>query len=214
MIAQIYRIVPDFLRKILKRLIIKIDGGEMYSKGIRTIFKEVYGIEVGIGSYGCFDTGRIAPDIKIGNYCSFAQGVTIVPRREHPKNYASTHPFFFNSSLGWIDVSPVKFEPLEIGNDVWIGQNSVICSKCKKIGNGAIIGAGSIVTRDVPAYAIVAGAPAKIIGYRFESGISELLEMSEWYNLSPQELKQFVSCVDNPAVFANEVIDYRRNCKN
>ena len=57
---------------------------------------------------------------------------------------------------------------LEIGHDVWMGQQAIILPGCKKIGNGAIIGGGSIVTHDVPPYAIVVGNPARVIRYRFD----------------------------------------------
>ncbi|MCR5701097.1 MAG: CatB-related O-acetyltransferase [Lachnospiraceae bacterium] len=169
---------------------------------IRKIFKEQYGIEIGIATYGCFDVDRVARNIKIGNYCSFAQGAVIVPRREHPLHYCSTHPFFFNSVYGWVKKSPIPNEELVIGNDVWIGQNAVISSKCGSVGNGAIIGACSFVNKDVPPYAVVAGVPARVIGYRFDSETIKLLESSKWFELSPNKLKKYVHLADNPKEFA------------
>jgi serine acetyltransferase len=85
---------------------------------------------------------------------------------------------------------PVFPEPVtEVGNDVWIGHNAVIMSGVS-VGNGAIIGANAVVTRDVPHYAIVAGAPAKVIGYRYEEKIvNELLESKRW-EWSDEEIVQ------------------------
>lgn len=71
--------------------------------------------------------------------------------------------------------------PIKIANDVWIGAHTVILSGVQ-IGNGAIIGAGSIVTSDVPDYAIVAGNPAKVIKYRFDSQLIEKLLEIQWWN--------------------------------
>ena len=76
----------------------------------------------------------------------------------------------------------------EIGNDVWVGHNVVILPGCKKVGNGAVIGAGSIVTHDVPPYSIVAGNPAKVINMRFNDETIERLESSMWWEMSANEL--------------------------
>lgn len=71
---------------------------------------------------------------------------------------------------------------VEIGNDVWIGDNVVILKG--KIGDGAVIGAGAVVTRDVPPYAIVAGNPARVIKYRFDDEtIRKLLKEKWWDNI-------------------------------
>lgn len=208
---SIYKVMPYSLKKVYLKCIIKCDGGELFSKKIRKIFKDEYGIDVGIGSYGCFDQSRIAPNISIGRYCSFALGSTIVPRREHPIGYASTNPLFFNNTLGWVEKSPIPFNDLSIGNDVWIGQNAIISSKCTIIGNGAIIGAGSFVNKDVPPYTIVAGVPAKKIGKRFSDDVIELLEKSHWYDLEPRELKPFLEYVNNPKEFATRIMESRND---
>ena len=208
---DIYKIIPNFIKPSFLKLLLKIDGGEFFSKKIRKIFKKEYGIDIGIGSYGCFDLSRIAPNISIGRYCSFALGVTIVPRREHPIEYASTNPLFFNSSLGWVEKSPIDFNELSIGNDVWVGQNAIISSKCKLIGNGAIIGAGSFVNKDVPPYTIVAGVPARKIGERFSQDIIELLEKSRWYDLEPNELRKYLDFVNNPKLFATKIMENKND---
>lgn len=76
----------------------------------------------------------------------------------------------------------MEYGNLEIGNDVWIGQYAVILPSCKRIGDGAVIGAGSMITKDVPDYAVVAGNPGKIIKYRFEPEIIELLKKIRWWD--------------------------------
>ncbi|OCG03259.1 hypothetical protein A9G12_08125 [Gilliamella sp. wkB112] len=116
----------------------------------------------------------LVKNTKIGKYCSIATNVTIGADR-HPTDWLSTHPFQYNDTD--------NFKPLKIttiGNDVWIGANVVIITGVS-IGDGAIIGASSVVTRDIPPYAIVAGIPAKIIRYRFnENIINKLLKLKWW----------------------------------
>lgn len=75
-------------------------------------------------------------------------------------------------------------------NDVWVGTNVTIMPGCNIIGNGAIIGGVSVVTHDVPPYAIVAGNPAKILRYRFDEDIIKKLEESKWWELELDELKK------------------------
>lgn len=133
-------------------------------------------------------------------------GLEFFPRN-HPKNYASTHPLFFNTELGGVKNNIIDFSELVIGNDVWIGQDVKITNKCSFIGNGAIIGAGSIVTKNIKPYSIVVGNPAIEKGKRFSNEIIELLEKSKWYDLSPKELLNYIELVDNPEKFAKKIID-------
>jgi acetyltransferase-like isoleucine patch superfamily enzyme len=201
--------MPIFIKKLYQKIILKVDGGEIYSNKIRELYKNVYGIDIGKYTYGCFDFLKIAPNIKIGNFCSFAQNVRIVPRREHPMEYISTHPFFFNSVLGIVDNQRIPFNTLEIGNDVWIGEGAIITSKCSKIGNGAVIGAGSIVNKDVPPYAVVAGVPAKIIRYRFDDKTILKIQQSKWFDLDISTIRKYIAYFDSPSEFCDVVINER-----
>lgn len=131
--------------------------------------------------------------------------------RNHPKDYASTHPLFFNTAFGGVKDNSIEFNELVIGNDVWIGQDVKITSKCSSIGNGAIIGTGSIVTKNVEPYSIIAGNPAILIGKRFNNEIIELLEKSKWYDLSPDELLNYIELANEPKKFAEKIInDFER----
>ncbi len=81
---------------------------------------------------------------------------------------------------------------MEIGNDVWIGTNAIVINSKKdhiKIGDGAIIAAGAVVTKDIPPYAIAAGIPAKIIRYRFNNEVISKLLKSKWWDIPISELK-------------------------
>ena len=123
--------------------------------------------------------------LKIGKFCSIAPGVVIQIGGEHKMNYATTYPFssFIDAwpEAKQADVGrPVSKGDVIIGNDVWIGCRAIILSGVK-IGDGAVIGAGAVVTKDVEPYAIVAGNPARLIGKRFdEEMIRKLLELKWW----------------------------------
>ncbi len=117
--------------------------------------------------------------IKIGKFCSIARNVTIY-NFNHILNRPST--FFFNKRFftGNQDDDIISKGDVEIGNDVWIGANSVILSGVK-VGNGAVIAAGSIVSKDVPPYAVVGGNPAIVLKFRFsDEVIDKLLELKWW----------------------------------
>jgi acetyltransferase-like isoleucine patch superfamily enzyme len=92
----------------------------------------------------------------------------------------------------------IPAKKLEIGNDVWIGQSAIILRQVSKIGDGAVIGAGAVVTKDVPDYAIVAGSPAKVIRYRFSQENIQKLKKEQWWNKSIEELKESINEFTKP----------------
>lgn len=126
----------------------------------------------------------------IGRYTCIANEVMTVAGN-HPLSFASVHPAFYSTTQELSYVKQSKFEDFHfldsqkrisvvIGNDVWIGARATILEGVT-IGDGAVIAAGAIVTKDVPPYSIVGGVPAKIIKYRFdEETIKKLLELKWW----------------------------------
>ena len=124
-----------------------------------------------------------ADAIEIGSFCSIAEDVTIFGGGEHNAAWVTTFPLrmALSDPLAGKDGHPATKGKTEIGNDVWIGFGATILSGVA-IGDGAIVGAKAVVTRDVPPYAIVAGNPAKVIRYRFpQEQIQALLEL-QWWN--------------------------------
>ena len=178
-------------RPIARRLIKWCEGGYFHSRALRRILEDQYGVLVGDYSYGpCLKPGELPPGTRIGRYCSLGPGIQVF-RRNHPKDWLSLHPFFYNCRLGLVErdlIARNEDNPLTIGHDVWIGAATIILPGCRTIDNGAIIGAGAVVTKDVPAFAIVAGNPAKIIGYRFPEALREKIEESRWWEKSLAEL--------------------------
>ena len=103
--------------------------------------------------------------------------------------FKSTHGLFFNPDLGVAKSDPIRYVPLEIGHDVWIGHNTIILPRVRSIGTGAVVGAGSVVNKDIPPYAVVCGCPARIIRYRFSQGTIRGLLASRWWEKSLEEIK-------------------------
>jgi acetyltransferase-like isoleucine patch superfamily enzyme len=123
---------------------------------------------------------------KIGKFCSIAPGVSIGLGRHPVNNFVSTHPSFYSvhKQCGFTFSDAQYFDEMgfvTIGSDVWIGANSIILDDVI-VGNGAIIAANSVVTKDVPSYAIVGGTPAKIIKYRFSDDDITFLEKLKWWD--------------------------------
>jgi len=184
-----YNNVPNPFQKFIVRLILSKEGGYMYSSTIRRIYSDKYKIDIGYGTYGgCFNKENIPDSATFGNYCSIANNIRIF-RANHPKDTFTSHPLLYNPVAGYVKTDKLNRTRLIVGHDVWIGEWSVILPNVTKIGNGAIIGAGSIVTKDVAPYSVVAGNPAQIIGMRFKQEQIDQLEKTEWWNLSKDELK-------------------------
>ena len=169
----------------------------------REYVKNVHRVDIGLFTYGgCFDKGfNIGGKVIIGRYCSIASEVHYFGAN-HPMSDISTSAYFFNKSFG-LAVKDIKREQLEIGNDVWIGFGVIITSNCHIIGNGAVIGAGSIVTHNVPPYVVVAGNPAKIIRNRFSDEEQQMLEKSRWWERTPEELMKYYNCFNNIKEFTD-----------
>ena len=180
-------------RRVCFYLTKKLEGGIFYSRTHREILSAYYDVKVGRYSYGpCLDPGVFPPGSSIGAYCSFGSELNIF-RRNHPSSTLTQHPFFYNRYLEMVDQDTIPLDqdnPLSIGNDVWIGSRTTILPGCKRIGDGAIIGANSVVTKDVDDFAIVAGNPAKLLRKRFSPDIEDLIRQSAWWDLSlPQLMK-------------------------
>lgn len=140
---------------------------ETSAKNIFPIFQ----VEIGIGTYGDIDILKhtdSSEKLRIGNFCSIAPNVQFILGSEHPYHYISTFPF--KAKVCGQTYEALSKGDINICDDVWIGYGVVILSGIT-INQGAIIAAGSVVTKDVPAYAIVGGNPAKFIKYRFEESI-------------------------------------------
>jgi virginiamycin A acetyltransferase len=124
--------------------------------------------------------------ISIGNFCSLAPDVAIWEAL-HCYEHLSTY-FVSKEMLGGSWTADLSSKgPIRIGNDCWIGTRSIILSGVI-VGDGAVIGAGSVVTRDVPPYAIVAGAPARIVKFRFNQEMRMRLLAIRWWDWDTEKI--------------------------
>lgn len=138
--------------------------------------------------------------VDIGAFCSIAGRVSI-GGAHHPVEYVSTSPVFLShrdsvkAKISRHDYLPIV--RTVIGSDVWIGEGCFIKAGVR-IGHGAVIGMGSVVTKDVPDYAIVAGNPARLIRMRFAQPLIDGLLRMQWWTWSDAELRRIASLVPDP----------------
>ena len=191
----------------------KSEGGQKTSLTLRHYVLNKYSVEVGMYSYGCCFTPRFntGGKVVIGNYCSFSTDVCYFGA-DHPMDHAVMSAYFYNKRFSGLEVKDVPRHTLVVGNDVWVGHGVTIVSSCNSIGNGAVIAAGAVVTKNVPAYAIVAGVPAKVIRYRFTEEIIELIEKSKWWEKKPDQLMNYYEWIETPKEWAEAII--QNDCKN
>ena len=123
----------------------------------------------------------------IGRYSFLAETVRTFTRN-HPMNTKSSHALFYNTRLGKVKNDPVPRTDLIIGHGVWIGHNSIILPSTERIGDGAIIAAGSVISTNVRPYAMVSGFPARVTGFRFSKEIIAELIASGWWDYPLQKL--------------------------
>ena len=130
---------------------------------------------------------EIIGEVHIGRYCAIARN-TVFQAENHMIKRPSLQRAVYSEILG--DRLPsMEKSGIHIGNDVWMGTRAIILPGVK-IGNGAIIGAGSVVTKDVPPYSITAGAPAIHRKFRFSEDIIEFLEDIKWWDWPVERIKR------------------------
>ncbi|MDN7131955.1 CatB-related O-acetyltransferase [Halomonas sp. MC140] len=184
----------EFREKLIK---LGVTAKKTMSMGKRTILTceapvvldGDFGMRGNIGAYSYIRSGcRLSPGTKvIGRYCSIAPDV-VIGDGDHPVDWLSTHPFQWGATglisrkvaLELKKEIPLKSK-IRVGHDVWIGSRAMIM-RGVTVGNGAVIAAGSVVTKDVPPYAIVAGVPAKVIRYRFSEDVVQKLQVIKWWD--------------------------------
>lgn len=206
----------SFLKANLKMLIVKlkfrnasVSFGSNISMDTRLneFTKVLSGTKVGdseIGRYTYVGVNCSIERAKIGPFCSFGPEV-ICGSASHPLNFISTYPGFYTKEAQGAEFfgyehAFIDKKQVVIGADVWIGTRAIILGGIE-IGVGAVVAAGSIVTKDVPPYAIVGGIPAKVIKYRFSADTIEKLITSKWWEADIETIKGNASFATDPLLF-------------
>lgn len=139
-----------------------------------------------LGKYSFIGRNCLIMNSTIGNYCSVSDNVAIGLQNHDYKQY-STHPSFGKNSSAKRTI---------IGNDVWIGYNALIIEGVK-IGNGAVIGAGAVVTKDIPDFAVAVGTPAKVIKFRFGENEIKKINKSNWWSFNLKQSAEILGDLEN-----------------
>jgi acetyltransferase-like isoleucine patch superfamily enzyme len=179
LVARLYPTLP--FRRRLVALVARLEGGDLRSASLRDVLDRHHGVTVGAHSYGSLlIPGRADPGTSIGRYVSVGPNVLRFGAA-HPLDRLTMHPYWYQPALGFAAAEDVPRTALHIEAEVWIGANAVILPGCTRIGVGAVIGAGAVVTKDVPDFAVMGGVPARQIGLRLtEETRSALLANRPW----------------------------------
>lgn len=156
-----------------------------------------------IGKYSRINSGCRLSYVNVKNFTAIGRGSSL-GLGQHPLNYASTQNIFYHPNK----MKPEWYQPIDykdehkeitIGNDVWIGVECLIMDGVT-IGDGAVIGARSVVTKDIPPYAIAVGQPAKVLKYRFSPEIINRLLEIKWWDLTDEEISKKIKFFNEPNI--------------
>lgn len=195
--ADLQYIITSNVESFVNELKMYVDAKQIHNPfSAERTDSPVTDVKIGKYSYGplveAVKSG-ISEIEKIGSFCSFAPGTSVV--WNHPTNLVTTHEFTYADTnckdlgnrqmFNWEEIN----RKCIIGNDVWLGQN-VIITNGAHIGNGVIAGAGSIITKDVPDYAVIVGCPAQIIRYRFTPEQIQKLNEIKWWDWPDEKIRE------------------------
>lgn len=181
-------------------------------EGKNTIYSNSIICNSAIGLCTYIGDGAHISNTRIGRFCSVAENVKVAIGNHPTSVFVTTFPSFYYNTNSQIGYTFHKGKPLfdglkkfpdgenkyqvVIGHDVWIGTNSIIMGGVK-IGDGAIIGAGAVITKDVAPFSVVAGVPAKVIKYRFTEKQIQFLERIRWWEWPIEKIeKEYMAFTD------------------
>jgi acetyltransferase-like isoleucine patch superfamily enzyme len=183
--------LPDWLRGRLRKQLNPANSTRIHLAHLIAR----HGFEIAGASYGRPKVRfpESGAKLSIGRFCSIADGVEILLGGNHRTDWVSTYPFpefarQWPSARGHSGHHQSRGD-VRIGHDVWLGSQSMVLSGVT-IGSGAVVAARSVVTRDVPSYAIVAGNPARTIRLRFEPRAVEALLATRWWDWPKERIER------------------------
>jgi chloramphenicol O-acetyltransferase type B len=190
----------------LKRLFPKRSRSQIFDDRVCALIADRYPqYDIGYGSYGDLDviwqnTGAV---LRMGKFCSVAKGTQVFLGGEHRADWVTTYPLAaISKEYPTVVGYPHSKGDVTIGNDVWICHEALILSGVT-IGDGAVIGARAVVTRDVPPYGIVSGNPARLIRKRFDDATIERLLAVRWWDWPHERIAAAV-----PQLLSGDISDF------
>lgn len=180
-----------------------------------TIYDNVDLTNVKLGDFTYISSNTQITNARIGKFCSIGPNCKIGLGKHPSKYFVSTHPIFYSnlnqSQITFADDCYYdEFGCINIGNDVWLGANVIILDGVT-ISDGCIVGAGAVVTKNMPPYSVVGGIPAKLIKYRFEEKDIQKLINLKWWDLDIVYLKNNYKKFHNIKDFLQETDETNRN---
>lgn len=206
-LAKFHNRIKYFIAFLSRRIIRSQFGQEVRFGNNIQVINTTIGSYCGLAEYSSVNNSNINDYSSIGRYskinnCNIGKFVSIswdttVGAIEHDYHRLTTNAFpYAKRVMGCEYTSPIVLSTT-IGNDVWVGANSVILAGLK-IGDGSVIGAGSVVTKNIPPYEIWAGVPAKKIKNRFSKKISNKILKLKYWEWSEQKLRKNIKLFDFP----------------
>jgi acetyltransferase-like isoleucine patch superfamily enzyme len=179
------------VHKSVRLKAVRLNGLMRFGEQVRMSGVSITG-EVSVGRYTVINgpnttiNAKLNP-VEIGSFCSIAKDVAI---QEYNHDASRISTYYMRSNIFKTDRMGEHFSRggIRIGNDVWIGGKAMILSGVT-IGDGAVVAAGAVVTRDVPPYAIVGGAPARVLKYRFTPEVIEKLQRIKWWEWPIEKIR-------------------------
>jgi acetyltransferase-like isoleucine patch superfamily enzyme len=159
-----------------------------------TLYEGAQLTNVSMGDFSYIANNAKIGNTEIGKFSCIGPDVLAGLGRHPSRDFVSIHPIFYSplrqAQITFVPTSFYdEFDKIKIGNDVWIGARAIICDGLT-IGDGVIVGAGALVTKDIPAYAVVGGVPAKILRYRFEPNEINFLQQYKWWDKDVDWLRE------------------------
>lgn len=157
---------------------------------------------VDLGRYSYTGRNTVLLHCEIGSFCSLSWNVS-VGGADHSYSSTSQHSLTYDARLGFVDDQHIDVDtgryhsPVSIGSDVWLAAG-VVVTRGVTIGHGAVVAANAVVTKDIPAYAVVAGVPAKVVKFRFAPDIVDLLLQLQWWTWPKDKIAEHIELLSCP----------------
>jgi virginiamycin A acetyltransferase len=167
--------------RVVERLLYRCEQGPQRTASLRALLARDFDVHVGAHSYGpVLVPGAMPRGLSVGRYASV--GPEFRPLAgDHPLDQLSLHPYWYNPELGVADRLSITRSAVRIEHEAWIGARVVATPGCTRIGIGAAVGAGTVLTRDVPDFSVVAGNPGRVLRQRFSDQVAERLLRLAWW---------------------------------